>query len=74
VVALSIVLTEEQRQAILNGEPVRIAAPELGEDVVLLRGELFEAVRDILQDEREQAAFRAFARKQAARLAQVNPY
>jgi D-arabinose 1-dehydrogenase-like Zn-dependent alcohol dehydrogenase len=32
-------LTEEQSQALRNGEPVRLLGPELGKEVVLLRGE-----------------------------------
>ncbi|MGH3442148.1 MAG: hypothetical protein ACRDUY_08925 [Nitriliruptorales bacterium] len=71
---MSIDLTEEQRQDVLKGEPVRVSVPDLGRDVVLLSADLFEEIREILQDEREQAAFRAFARKQAARLARENPY
>ena len=71
---MSIELTEAQRQAFLKGEPVQVRAPELGEDAVLLRATTFEEYCDIVRDEREQAVFRAFARKQAARLAQENPY
>lgn len=66
-------LTEQQRQDLSHGEPVRIAL-ETGEEIVLLRGELFDEIRDLLQDEREQAAFRKFAREQAAKLAKENPY
>jgi hypothetical protein len=71
---MSIELTEEQRQAVRKGEPVRVPAPEIGEDVVLLRAAVYEEIRELLADEREQQVFRAFARKQAARLAKENPY
>jgi hypothetical protein len=71
---MTIELTEEQRQDVLNGKPVRVADPDLGKEVVLLPAELYEEIQDLLRDEREQAAFRAFARKQAARLARENPY
>jgi hypothetical protein len=35
-------LTEEQRQAVRNGEPVRIPVPEVGGEVVLLRREKYD--------------------------------
>ena len=71
---MAIELTEDQRKEVLSGQPVRVAIPELGTDAVLLRAELYSQIRDLLEDEREQAAFRAFARKQAERLAHENPY
>jgi hypothetical protein len=37
-------LTEQQRQAVRNGEAVRVAVPELGEDVVLQRVTEYEKV------------------------------
>jgi len=73
-VIMSIELTEEQRRAVKQGEPVRIPVPEIGEDVVLLRAAVYEEIRELLEDEREQQVFRAFARKQAAQLAKENPY
>jgi len=48
---MSIELTEEQRQAVLRGEPVRVADPELGKEVVLLPAERFQEIQDILEDE-----------------------
>ena len=71
---MSIELTEEQRQAFLKGEPVRVSSPDLGQDAVLVRAELFAQLEEDLRAEREQAAFRKFAMKQAARLAKENPY
>ena len=67
-------LNDEQRRAVAEGNPVRVAAPECGNDVVLIRADEFERVQEILQDELEQAAFRDFARRQAIRLAADNPY
>ena len=37
-------LTEQQRQAVKNGEAVRVAVPELGEDVVLLHAAQYESM------------------------------
>ena len=71
---MSIELTEQQRQAVRAGETVRISAPELGQDVVLVPASLFDEIEEILEDAREQDVFRAFARQQAARLAKENPY
>lgn len=67
-------LTEQQRQAVKNGEAVRIAAPELGEDVVLLRAAQYESMRELLEDQREQQAILRYAMKQATKIAQENPY
>jgi hypothetical protein len=70
---MSISLSEDERAALLRGEPVRLSDPQLGGDVVV-SAEWFESIQDLARDEREQAAFRAFARKQAAALARENPY
>ncbi len=67
-------LTEEQRQAVLKGEAVRVAAPEIGEDLVLLRATQYESIRELLEDEREHKAALAYSMKQAARAARENPY
>jgi hypothetical protein len=67
-------LTEQQRQAVKNGEAVRVAVPEIGEDVVLLSAALYENIREILEDQREQQAVLRYAMKQAAKVAQENPY
>jgi len=71
---MSIELTEEQRQAVINGEAVRIAAPEVGGDVVLLRAEQFESIRELLEDERQQKAFREAGLRSALRWMKENPY
>jgi hypothetical protein len=36
---MSIELTDEQRQAVINGEALRLPVPAVGGDVVLLRAE-----------------------------------
>jgi hypothetical protein len=35
-------LTEQQRHALRNGEAIRVAAPDIGEDVVLLSATLYQ--------------------------------
>jgi hypothetical protein len=71
---IMIELTEQQRQAVKNGEPVRIAVPEIGEDLVLLTAKQYESLREIVQDQREQKAILTYSMKQAAKLARENPY
>ena len=67
-------LTEEQRQAIRNGEAVRLVAPEIGEDVILLSAAQYESLRESLEDQREQEAVLHYSMKQAAKVAKENPY
>ena len=49
-------LTDKQREAVKNGEAIRIAAPEIGEDVVLLCATAYENLKELLSDSREQGA------------------
>lgn len=67
-------LTEQQRQAVKSGEAVRVTAPEIGEDVVLLSAALYENIRELLEDQREQQGVLRYAMKQAAKVARENPY
>lgn len=45
-------LTEEQRQAVKSGEVVRVFAPEMGEDVVLLQAARYESLRNLQEQEK----------------------
>ena len=67
-------LTEQQRQAVKNGEAIHIAAPEIGEDVVLLTAKLYEIMRESVEDQRRQKAILRYSMKQAKTIAQENPY
>jgi hypothetical protein len=67
-------LTEDQSQALRNGEPVRLPVAELGEDVVLLRGQDFARIQMLLEDDREKTAWAALGRKAADRGARENPF
>jgi PHD/YefM family antitoxin component YafN of YafNO toxin-antitoxin module len=67
-------LTEQQRQAVNNGEAIRVAVPGIGEDVVLLSVTQYESMRELLEDQGEQRAVLRYSMKQAARVAQENPY
>jgi hypothetical protein len=71
---MHIELTEEQRQAVMNGKTVLLTIPELGGDLVLLRADLYESIRDVLEDEREKAAWAKLSRKAADRWASENPF
>jgi hypothetical protein len=65
--AMNIELSEEQRQAILKGGPVRLALPEIGEEVVLLRATAYEEMKEALEDEQVRKAFRAAGLRSAIR-------
>lgn len=56
-------LSAEQIQAIKEGKPVRVAAPEVGEDVLLVRASALDQMREALEDEQEKAAWANLARK-----------
>jgi hypothetical protein len=58
------------KEALRNGEAVRVLAPEVGDELVLLRGEDFARIKALLEDEREKAAWAGLARKAAGRWAQ----
>jgi hypothetical protein len=47
-------LTVEQRQALLQGEPVRFLDPDLNQELVLCPASLFQHLQAILEDEKEQ--------------------
>jgi hypothetical protein len=67
-------LSEQQRQAVKKGEPVRVAAPEIGEDVVLLTATQYDNMRELLEEKREQEAVLRYSMKKAAKVAKENPY
>jgi hypothetical protein len=67
-------LTNEQRQAILEGQPVHIPAPDLGGEIVVLRADAYEAIRDQLEDKQEKPAWAKMARKAASRWSDENPF
>lgn len=71
---MSIELTEEQRQAVIKGEVVRLALPEIGQDVILLRADAYEDIREVLEDERQQKAFRQTGLRCARKWLKDNPY
>ena len=43
-------LTQEQIKAIQHGDPVRIKSAEVGAECVLLRADVYERVRAVLED------------------------
>lgn len=67
-------LSEQQRQAVKKGEAVRVAAPEIGQEVVLLIASEYEIMCELLHDQREQQAVLRYSMNQAANVAQHNPY
>jgi len=67
-------LTEQQRQALRNGEAIRVAVPEIGGDVVLVRATQYQNIRELLEDQREQQTVLRYSIMQAAKVAKANPY
>jgi hypothetical protein len=72
--AMTIELTEEQRQAMMKGEPVRLPVPEVGGDVVLVRAEEYDSIRELLEDQALQRGFRQAGLRSALRWMKDNPY
>ncbi len=67
-------LTDQQRQSLINGEAIRIAVPEIGEDVVLLSAAQYQKLQESLEDQREQEAVLRYSMKQASAVAKENPF
>lgn len=44
-------LSEEQRQNVLQGNPVRLAMPDLGTDCVVMRADVYERLRSVLEED-----------------------
>ncbi len=44
-------LTEQQRQVLREGSPVRVPVPEVGGECVVLRADVYEHLRSVLEDE-----------------------
>jgi hypothetical protein len=74
---MSIELTEQQRQALLNGEAVRLQPPEIGAAVVLLREEEYQrlqALREEEEDKKTREAFLKASHQSAVAWMEENPY
>ena len=71
---MSIVLTKEQRALLQRGEAVRVISADNGEEVVVLRGAEYEAIREILEEERSRQAIAKVALQTAAEWAKENPF
>lgn len=66
--------TADQLESLRKGEPVQIPAPELGEDVVLIRASQFAEFLELLADAREKEAWAKLARAARDDWARDNPY
>ena len=44
-------LTEQQRHELLQGAPVRVVPPELGAECVILRADVYERLRSLLEED-----------------------
>ena len=58
-------LTDEQRTAVENGDPIRVEAPDLGREVVVLRADLYESIEELLREEQERRVIARIARQNA---------
>jgi ASC-1-like (ASCH) protein len=45
-----ILLSDEQRAAVEKGDAVRVTASELGKEVVVLRADMYESIKDLLEE------------------------
>ena len=72
---MSIRLTEQQQRALdeMHGGPPRLVDPRSNEAYVLLPLAEYEAVREIVEDERRQRAIRAVALRNAGDRAKRAP-
>jgi hypothetical protein len=66
-------LTEQQRQAIRDGEPIELTPTEIGRKIVLLRADAFEEVLEILQEERTRKAMAMVGGRNAAQRTMETP-
>jgi hypothetical protein len=70
-------LTDEQREAVRNGEAVHVPAPEVGGTVVLLRAEQYERLRELLEEEEDRKLREAWLKashESAVSWMKENPY
>ena len=64
---MSIELTDQQQHAVdaLGEEPARLVDPRTNAAYVLLPAEIYESVREILDDEKQQKALRSVGLRNA---------
>jgi hypothetical protein len=67
-------LTDEQQSALRNGEAVRVAVPQLGEEIILLSASQYARLREALEDQSEQRVLLRYSMKQASKVARENHY
>ena len=67
-------LTEEQRQAVLKGEPVRVPVAEIGVDVVVLRAGAYDRIQELLEDRALHEAWLDLTDEARREWAKENPY
>ena len=72
---MAIPLTEQQQRALdaIESQPPQVVDPRTNAAYVLIPVTEYEAVREIVEDERRQRAIRAVAARNAGRRAQEAP-
>jgi hypothetical protein len=58
-------LTDDQLAAVANGDPVRLLATDIGKEVVLLRADLFDTIKDLVDEEKKREIIARIAMKNA---------
>ena len=71
---MTIELTDEQQQAVKQGCAICVSAPDMGGDIVLMRADKYETLRELEEDRQEQKAIREAGLRSALKLMKENPY
>lgn len=67
-------LTNDQLEALKNGEAVRLALPETGTDVVLIKFDRFEQMQELAEDRERQRNWLQASHESAVAWMKANPY
>jgi hypothetical protein len=71
---MTLELTADQERSLARGEPIRLADPANGGDLILLRSQEYALIAEFLAEERAKAAIAELAMQDAAEWAAENPY
>ena len=67
-------LSADQIEAVKQGRAIRVPAPEIGEEVLVVRGDAIAAIAALLQHEAEQNTIARVSYEQAVAWGKENPY
>jgi hypothetical protein len=66
-------LSEEQRTTVENGGAIRMLSPEFSTEVVVMRADLFDSVKELLDEERQRQIIARIAMKNAVQRMSEQP-